>query len=366
MRFHILMLTTCLLPFADTAASADGTATAIAAIPLPQVVGVITHTGADWVKCGRYQMARAGAYGYDITPQINWGSEGMVDWNDSIAADRGWAYLFTGTIDSEYLVRLSVSLWDYGLAPEQGWVPLGAAETSMVFKRPADGSTRRLRWLPSREVSSLNNDSSGWVDIHSDEGVTVLRYREGNSNAGLRLVTMGANEVELGQILVAPNGPLPVESVSIRASSITVLLSAGDPAQAEVAHFSPTSSGWTQTARFSASSLGGSIVGLGDRRSVVRPTGIADKVWITRIDGLAPSVESVVTVPANLPTCTFAYARRGSLLISLAASPLSQPQHYYANREEPLPRCPGDLDGNGFVDGADLGIMLAHWGPCTP
>jgi hypothetical protein len=23
-----------------------------------------------------------------------------------------------------------------------------------------------------------------------------------------------------------------------------------------------------------------------------------------------------------------------------------------------------DLDGNGQVNGADLGILLAHWGPC--
>ena len=25
---------------------------------------------------------------------------------------------------------------------------------------------------------------------------------------------------------------------------------------------------------------------------------------------------------------------------------------------------PGDLDGNGVVDGADLGILLGNWGPC--
>ncbi len=28
------------------------------------------------------------------------------------------------------------------------------------------------------------------------------------------------------------------------------------------------------------------------------------------------------------------------------------------------PECPGDLDGNGMVDGADLGAMLAGWGDC--
>ena len=26
--------------------------------------------------------------------------------------------------------------------------------------------------------------------------------------------------------------------------------------------------------------------------------------------------------------------------------------------------CPGDADGNGQVDGADMGITLASWGPC--
>ncbi|MHC4245530.1 MAG: hypothetical protein ACYSUU_01885, partial [Planctomycetota bacterium] len=30
------------------------------------------------------------------------------------------------------------------------------------------------------------------------------------------------------------------------------------------------------------------------------------------------------------------------------------------------PGLPGDLDGNGSVDGADLGIMLAAWGVCPP
>jgi hypothetical protein len=26
--------------------------------------------------------------------------------------------------------------------------------------------------------------------------------------------------------------------------------------------------------------------------------------------------------------------------------------------------CPGDLDGSGTVNGADLGQLLASWGPC--
>ena len=26
--------------------------------------------------------------------------------------------------------------------------------------------------------------------------------------------------------------------------------------------------------------------------------------------------------------------------------------------------CPGDFDGNGVVDGGDLGLMLVAWGPC--
>ncbi len=26
--------------------------------------------------------------------------------------------------------------------------------------------------------------------------------------------------------------------------------------------------------------------------------------------------------------------------------------------------CPADLNGDGFVDGADLGILLASWGAC--
>ena len=29
------------------------------------------------------------------------------------------------------------------------------------------------------------------------------------------------------------------------------------------------------------------------------------------------------------------------------------------------PSCPGDADGNGFVDGRDLGELLGNWGPCT-
>jgi len=29
------------------------------------------------------------------------------------------------------------------------------------------------------------------------------------------------------------------------------------------------------------------------------------------------------------------------------------------------PTCMGDLNGNGLVDGADLGTMLGSWGPCA-
>ena len=28
------------------------------------------------------------------------------------------------------------------------------------------------------------------------------------------------------------------------------------------------------------------------------------------------------------------------------------------------PGSPADLDGNGVVDSADLGILLGNWGPC--
>jgi hypothetical protein len=27
--------------------------------------------------------------------------------------------------------------------------------------------------------------------------------------------------------------------------------------------------------------------------------------------------------------------------------------------------CPGDLNGDGVVDGADLASLLANWGPCS-
>jgi hypothetical protein len=27
-------------------------------------------------------------------------------------------------------------------------------------------------------------------------------------------------------------------------------------------------------------------------------------------------------------------------------------------------QCTGDLTGSGIVDGADLGTILSHWGPC--
>jgi hypothetical protein len=31
-------------------------------------------------------------------------------------------------------------------------------------------------------------------------------------------------------------------------------------------------------------------------------------------------------------------------------------------QSEPEPACSGDLNGDGCVDQADLGILLAHWG----
>ena len=31
----------------------------------------------------------------------------------------------------------------------------------------------------------------------------------------------------------------------------------------------------------------------------------------------------------------------------------------------PCPGCPADINGDGIVSGADLGLMLGAWGPCS-
>lgn len=64
--------------------------------------------------------------------------------------------------------------------------------------------------------------------------------------------------------------------------------------------------------------------------------------------------------PTHLPSHPHAGRRRGATLAALVAL-LSAVATTHAGELCP---CTGDLSGNGIIDGADLGAMLAAWGPC--
>ena len=53
---------------------------------------------------------------------------------------------------------------------------------------------------------------------------------------------------------------------------------------------------------------------------------------------------------------------------SLAAADENQIEEDLPQQNEPEevePQCPGDLDGNGTIDSADLAILLTHYGRCN-
>jgi hypothetical protein len=133
------------------------------------------------------------------------------------------------------------------------------------------------------------------------------------------------------------------------------------------------------------------------------PTGIPSKIWVNRLDPLtrAPTTirDSVVIVPsdfgnwvlANFPGTTSASVRLSDsedpaglvntaglrdmdgdgdldyliILYVESASSNALQQVWFENIgfEKPAPPIAADINGDGRVDGADLGMLLIAWGP---
>ena len=320
--------------------------------------GTLRHMGSDWVQDSMYKFLRSGAYGFEFAMGPNYGANGFAKWNDQLAVQlsggHSWSpYRFDGPLCSDYL---RWSGWMVGAGDNR---LIGVLDDQLIVGTPA-GQTFRGSYSGYVDLAI---DSSNWIDIYGDEGTAVLRYGSSPSNLGIRLISFVNGVAVLGEVLVAPGGPESVSEVSVRAGGVTLRLSSSGDIGSTVAHFAVTGGVWREVARFPASTLGGQVVGIGDRRAVVRPHGGSGVIWITRIDGIAPSVESVVSIPGGAGDCLFAYARRGSLVISLRYG--SETRNFYANREEPSARCMADLNGDDSVDGTDLGILLAAWGPCA-
>ncbi|MCA9285879.1 MAG: hypothetical protein KDA22_11720 [Phycisphaerales bacterium] len=68
-------------------------------------------------------------------------------------------------------------------------------------------------------------------------------------------------------------------------------------------------------------------------------------------------------VVSDEPT-TFEIAGTVEWTIGLLGAPQSTPFALSVDVGGTTPTCPADLDGNGEVNGADLGLMLGAWGPC--
>jgi len=84
-----------------------------------------------------------------------------------------------------------------------------------------------------------------------------------------------------------------------------------------------------------------------------------DGPWTTIADGIPASGRHQWTLPASLPSTELAHLRY-TLQTEMPTTAITQSPFRIVGRVDPA-----DLNGDGVIDGADLGILLDAWGPCV-
>jgi hypothetical protein len=236
-----------------------------------------------------------------------------------------------------------------------------------IVYRKCSGAT--YRWRPGGFDIVVPNAPSGWVEFRTDEGTHVLEYGVAGQPLGLRAVASTGSGITLGAVLCEPNAAWQVRDYALRADSITVRLANPATGSQRVDLYARSGADWALARTFTSTQLGGPIIGVGDRRAVVWSTDFGRRLAVLRIDVPNPFAETVYELPApsagvQYSAIPFAYARRGSLLCSVTVP--AGTAMFVGNRPEQALPCPGDLNADRVVDGADLGIVLDQWGPAQP
>jgi hypothetical protein len=227
-----------------------------------------------------------------------------------------------------------------------------------------------FRWSSSQGEFAVPDAASDWIEFRTDEGTHVLEYGTDGQPLGLRAVNSTGSGVSLGQVLYPPNGAWLVMDYSLKADSITVRVANATTGARRCDLFLKSGNSWSLSRSIMDSNLGGEIIGVGDRRAAVWSSGQPSQVAVFRIDGSAPFIETMFDLPATLDgtaysAIPFAYVRRGQLVSSARWAAGSRAGIILGHRVEQVLPCPGDLNADRVLDGADIGLLLDQWGVAT-
>jgi hypothetical protein len=172
-------------------------------------------------------------------------------------------------------------------------------------------------------------------------------------------------------VLHPPNGTWNVNDYSLKSDSITVRVTNASTGERRCDYYTKSGSTVTFVRTTTATQFGGNVIGVGDRRAAVWSTEQPEKVAVFRMDAAPPFIETVFDLPGtsdgtNYSSIPFAYVRRGSLICSARWAGDTKAAIIVGNRAEQVAPCPGDLNADRTVDGADIGILLDQWGPARP
>jgi hypothetical protein len=235
-----------------------------------------------------------------------------------------------------------------------------------IVYRKCSGQTYRWRY-PGSDIS-VPGAASDWIEFRTDEGTHVLDYGTYGQPLGLRVVNSSGSGISLGPVLYPPNGTWTVIDYSLRSDSITVRLAKPSTGEQRVDFFSKSGTTFTLARSMSGAQAGREIIGVGDRRVAFWSAAEPRKIAVVRVDPLVPFVETVFDLPPTpdgtaYSSVPFAYVRRGSLVCSARWSSDAKAAIMLGNRMEQAIPCPGDLNADRTLDGADLGALLDQWGP---
>jgi hypothetical protein len=160
-----------------------------------------------------------------------------------------------------------------------------------------------------------------------------------------------------------------VSDFSLKSDSITVRVAIPSIGAQRVDLYTKSGAVWTLSASYNSTQLGARIVGIGDRRAAIWSADNPMRIAVLRLDSSPPLVETVFALPnradgSPYTDIPFAYARRGSIVCSTTSATGSN--LCVGNRSEQTALCPGDLNADRVIDGADIGILLEQWGAASP
>jgi len=243
---------------------------------------------------------------------------------------------------------------------------IGIVGDEIVYRK-CNGAA--YRWRPQGIDIAISVATTNWIELCTDEGTHVLSYGTYGLPLGLQVVNSTGSGITLGQVLYPPNDMWQVSDFSLKSDSITVRVAIPSIGAQRVDLYTKSGAVWTLSASYNSTQLGARIVGIGDRRAAIWSADNPMRIAVLRLDSSPPLIETVFTLPnradgSSYTDIPFAYARRGSIVCSTTSATGSN--LCVGNRSEQTALCPGDLNADRVIDGADIGILLEQWGAASP